>query len=263
MVYWPPEDNNGSNVADAQALLALQQTLYQSKNPTRRWLHCSRRDWIVETLRAHGPVNRALEVGPGSGVYLPTLAEIATDVTAADIEAAYLDQARELASDLPGLECITDDITDSQLPEAAYDLVLCSEVIEHIEDSPAALLGLRQRLAPGGKLVLSTPHAFSPLELTAKIALLPGVIDLVRRIYGEDVMETGHVNLLTERRLKNQLSDAGLEVVSQHKGGMYLPLLAEFGGETAQRWLARLEDRLRDGPLDGLLWTQYYVLQAA
>jgi hypothetical protein len=31
-------------------LVALQQTLYNSKNPTRRWLHCLRRDWIIDTI---------------------------------------------------------------------------------------------------------------------------------------------------------------------------------------------------------------------
>ena len=38
----------------AAELVALQETLYRSGNPTRRWLHCIRRDWIFAALRRQG-----------------------------------------------------------------------------------------------------------------------------------------------------------------------------------------------------------------
>ena len=81
-------------------LLALQETLYTSRNPTRRWLHRTRRERIERMLRraaADGPTGRALEVGPGSGVYLPILAELFEEVVAADVEEEFLDNARRLA----------------------------------------------------------------------------------------------------------------------------------------------------------------------
>src|SRR5665213_733767 len=80
-----------------EELFRLQETLYESSNPTRRWLHCSRRDWVIAAINRWGVgVGRALEVGPGSGVYLPTLAAAATEVVAIDIEDAYLDRLRQL-----------------------------------------------------------------------------------------------------------------------------------------------------------------------
>ncbi len=50
-------------------LLPLLDTLYESSNPTRKWLHCSRRDWIIGKIReaAHERPGRALEVGFGAG----------------------------------------------------------------------------------------------------------------------------------------------------------------------------------------------------
>lgn len=251
--------------ATNRELVELQETLYNSKNPTRSWLHISRRDWIMDALRASASgrdIHRAIEVGPGSGVYLPLLSELAREVVAADIEQAYLEHAEALAETLPNLDCRTVDITRSDLPTGEFDLVLCTEVIEHIADSPAALRGLRSLVAKGGRLVLSTPQRYSPLELFAKIAFLPGIIDIVRWIYREPIIPTGHINLLTEKTLKTQLDDAGLVILDEYKCGMYLPVVAEALGHTGLRFEQWLEKTIRGTWLDALLWTQCYVLAA-
>ena len=249
-------------MASPTELVALQETLYRSANPTRRWLHCSRRDWIIAALRRHAsPGGQALEVGPGCGVYLPVLASLFGRVVAADIEEAYLHHAARLRQTLPNLALVRDDVCASSLPEHSFDLVLCTEVIEHIPQSEAVLRGIRRLLKPGGVLVLSTPQRYSPLELAAKIAFLPGVIQLVRQVYREPVLETGHINLMTAHALRRQLHGAGFGIVEQHRSGLYLPLVAEFGGEPGLRFLQWLAGRL--GVASNLLWTQYYVARSA
>lgn len=252
-------------MASELELVALQETLYRSTNPTRRWLHCTRRDWIIYALRhsAAPSQQRALEVGPGSGVYLPTLAAMFAEVVATDIELAYLNHAAPMRVRLTNLQLLEDDICHSTMPAHSFDLILCTEVIEHIRDSAAALAEMRRLLKPGGVLVLSTPQRYSPLELTAKVAFLPGVIQLVRRIYREPILETGHINLMTAGTVRRQLSDAGFAVALQHQTGMYVPLLAEFGGAWALHLERLLERSLRGGVAGGLLWTQYYIARAA
>ena len=249
----------------AAELLALQDTLYASRNPTRRWLHAVRRAAIEEALRrlAAAGARTAVEVGPGSGVYLPLMAELFERVTASDIEEAFLVRARELAATRSNLEVVRDDVTGSSLPAGGFDVVLCSEVIEHLRDARPALRGLRRLLAPGGTVVLSTPQRWSPLEVAGRVAFLPGVVQIVRAVYREPVLPTGHVGLLTERALRRELAGAGLRVRELRKTGLYLPLVAEAGGARAQRLQARLAERLRHGRLDGLLWTQIYLLDAA
>lgn len=246
---------------DDEALFELQQTLYTSKNPTRRWLHVSRRAWITAALRrlARPGTHEVIEVGPGSGVYLPVLAGLAEHVVATDVESAYLDRLDPIVEEHPNVELVLDDITRSGLASDTFDLVLCTEVIEHIPDSPAALGEMHRLLKPGGALVLSTPQRYSPLEVTAKIAFLPGVIELVRRVYAEPVLETGHVNLMTRRTLERQLTAAGFVVEERHLAGVYLPVVAETMGTTALRVEQWLERHLRGSRLDWLLWTQYVV----
>jgi len=252
--------------------LKLQQTLYTSRNPTRRWLHCGRRDWIVQVLRSQGEsVPRALEVGPGSGEYLPTLMALADLVVATDIQWAYLSNARDKvgyapsgyapSGYAPSLVCVCDDISNSALVGGRFELILCTEVIEHLADSTTALNCLSGLLSAEGVLILTTPQRFSTLELVGRIALLPGIIWLIRKIYAEPVLPMGHINLLSAAQLRVQLDCAGLKIVQQHKCGFYLPLLAEFTGEWGTRLLKKLESRLQHSRWSGLLWTQCYVLK--
>lgn len=210
--------------------------------------------------RVTGPgVARALEVGPGSGVYLPTLAGLAGEVVATDIQREYLDRARIELARFPNLSFLVDDICDSRLPASSFDLVLCTEVVEHIADSAAALRSIGRLLRPGGHLVLSTPQPWSTLELAGRIAFRPGVIRIVRRVYQEPILETGHINLLSPRKLEDQLREAGLAIEARHTAGLYLPVLAEFGGERGRRAASWLEPGLRRSPLRHVLWTQHVV----
>ena len=245
-------------------LVELQRALYESRNPTRRWLHCTRRDWIVERLArlaAEGRHN-ALEIGPGSGVYVLQLARMFDRVTVSDVQDAFLDAARALTANHRNVTVVRDDIRRPALPAASFDVVLCTEVIEHVRESREALAGMRRLLRPGGVLLLSTPQRFSPLEICATIAFLPGVIEFVRRVYREPILPTGHVNPMTARAVRRQLAEAGFTIREAHTSGVYLPVLAEAGGEPARRLAAWLERRIRGGALDWLLWTQYYVAVA-
>lgn len=54
------------------------------------------------------------------------------------------------------LEC---DIKAIPEPDAAFDAILCSEVLEHVPDPTKALDEFARLLKPGGKLILTAPFA--------------------------------------------------------------------------------------------------------
>src|ERR1700730_5803472 len=183
---------------DSEAqLITLLETLYHSRNPTRRWLHCTRRDWLLAKIAecARERPGRALEIGFGAGVYLRELATRYKEVVGTDLNLGQIEHARARTADVVNLEVLIDDITDSHLPAHSFDLVLCSEVLEHIRNTGRAITGIRRVLAPGGLLIVSTPQRHSLMELACKLAFMPGIIDVVRRVYGEAVFETGHVSI--------------------------------------------------------------------
>lgn len=244
-----------------QELLDLQKTLYTSKNATRRTLHCTRRDWILDAITRNRPPNakKALEIGPGSGVYLPTLARNFDEVVAADVERAFLTEAQSLRRLHPNISVVEDNIVASKLPAASCDLILCTEVIEHIAQSFAALQNIRRVIKPNGVLILSTPQRYSTLELAGKIAFLPGVIQLVRLVYSEPIIETGHINLMTAKTMQRQLHGAGFAIKESFVSGLYIPFVAEFLGELGLRFQQACESFLKRIGTTGILWTQFYV----
>lgn len=247
-------------LARDEEILKIQKTIYDSANPTRRWLHRTRRAWVMDAIRRHAkPEGRAIEIGPGSGVYLPHLLSHFARVEAADIEPQFLTEAERLATGDPRLTTRIADITRDALPEKAYDLILCTEVIEHIGDSASALHRMAGMLKPEGVLVLTTPHRWSLLEMTAWLAFKPGFIHLVRAIYGEAVFEMGHINLLTRATLARQLSAARLHAFEEEVMGLYLPLIAEFAGKSGQKFEEWLEGKMKRTGLRQLLWTQAYL----
>jgi SAM-dependent methyltransferase len=247
--------------ASDDELVSLQRTLYASRNPTRKWLHNTRREWISQALRRVGTgAGRALEIGPGSGIYVPVLKEICSEVCLADCEKSYLHAIEARYSNDPTVKLMVDDITRSTLPAEYFDRVLCTEVVEHIGDSASAFRHIARIMKPDGILILSTPQRYSTLEVTARIALSPGLIPLTRLLYRESVMELGHINLMTETTVRRQLEFAGLTVIEQYKGGLYLPGIAELMGLPGQRIAAGLERQIRGTWLESILWTQYYLV---
>lgn len=244
-------------------LFDLQEAIYLSKNPTRRRLHQMRLRWVREALADHGrsvPLSRAIEYGPGSGLYLPELLDVCDEVIAADVEMAYLSGIHSRLSDSRRISLIVDDIQDSKFADQTFGLALCSEVLEHIQSPELGLKTLYRILAPGGIAVVTTPQRFSLMELSCKIAFLPGAIQLVRRIYREPVLETGHISLRTQSAFQAAIAAAGFQIIRQERFGLYLPLLAEFGGMRGGRLIERLEARMYDSRWSWALWTQAYVL---
>ncbi len=224
-----------------------------------------RLDWVTNAISVYAnlaPLQKAIEYGPGSGIYLPVLARYFPSVVAADVEAAYLEGVEALiGGGLDNLSLITDDITHSALPAASFGLVLCSEVLEHVSSPEFALKNIYRILHPGGIAIITTPQRNSVMELCCKVAFLPGVIQLVRSIYRESISETRHVSLRSSEQILSALSCCGFSLFHAEKFGLYLPLIAEFGGDKGGRIIEGFEGCLKDTCLDWLLWTQAYVVQ--
>lgn len=62
------------------------------------------------------------------------------------------------------------DIIDIPEPDASFDVVMCTEVLEHVPDPTRALNELSRLLKPGGRLILTAPFCslthFSPYHFS-------------------------------------------------------------------------------------------------
>ena len=102
-----------------------------------------------------------LEVGPGHGLmtYFASQSPLARSIEAWDVSEVSLSHTRA-ALDLLGagqaISLVATDVMNAK-PSRTYDLVVISEVLEHLERPDLALRSLRRAVAPGGRLFVNVP----------------------------------------------------------------------------------------------------------
>jgi SAM-dependent methyltransferase len=114
------------------------------------------RYWAAAALAAG---RRVLDAGCGTGYGTETLAAAgARSVSAIDVAQEAVDVTRRRLGDRFAAEVVRADLHELPFPDGAFDLVVCFEVIEHVEDQDGAIAELRRVLAPDGVLALSSPN---------------------------------------------------------------------------------------------------------
>ena len=100
---------------------------------------------------------RVLDAGSGSGYGSAELAKTAASVLGVDQAADAVRFARENYR-LPNLRFAQASVAALPLADAAFDLVVAFEVIEHLEQWREFLLEVRRALVPAGQFIVSTPN---------------------------------------------------------------------------------------------------------
>jgi SAM-dependent methyltransferase len=150
-------------------------------------------------LRAFvGRGDRALDLGCGTGVFTAALAEAGAGAIGVEVAEAALARARAAH---PQLDFRLVSL-DGPLPFAdrAFDVVWASEVIEHVADTERWLREVARVLAPGGRLLLTTPNH-------PRMALAVRGIERYSEPFGD------HLHLYTRRSLTLALTELGFEQV--------------------------------------------------
>ena len=102
---------------------------------------------------------RVLDLGSGEGYGSNMLAATASSVVGVDLDEAAIRHANTKYGAL-NLSFLLGSITDVPIPEEhTFDVVVCFEAIEHVEDHEALLTGIGKLLAEDGLLIISTPNA--------------------------------------------------------------------------------------------------------
>jgi 2-polyprenyl-3-methyl-5-hydroxy-6-metoxy-1,4-benzoquinol methylase len=108
-----------------------------------------------------------LEVACGVGGITLPLARLGGRVRALDIDRADVErlaaQARELRFD--NLSAGVEDAFTFR-HDARYDVIVASEVMEHVIDPDAMLDNMVRHMAPGALMVVTTPNGYGPWELS-------------------------------------------------------------------------------------------------
>lgn len=120
---------------------------------------------VVEALSRNHALparGRLLDIGCGNGALLRAFHDAAPDWTLAGLELD--DRNRAAVESIPGVEALyTGGPADAP---GAFDVVTMIHALEHIPDPQQYLESIKQKLKPGGLLVLEQPHYIeNPFEL--------------------------------------------------------------------------------------------------
>ncbi len=163
----------------------------------------------------------AVDIGCGDGSATAVATALCQKTPGADVRLVGFDwscAALDRAS-RRGLAVVRASVEGPGLPLASgsVDVVVMSELIEHVVDTDAVLLEAMRVLVPGGKLLLSTPNLaawYNRALLTFGVQPLFTEVSL-RRIYGRPGSEVvGHLRVFTRRALEGILTDTGFVEVT-------------------------------------------------
>jgi SAM-dependent methyltransferase len=120
------------------------------------WWFVARRRIVSALIQQHRPTEkplRILEIGCGTG------SNIAMLQTFGSVDAVEPDDgARELAAQRSGVAVRGGYLPEGvELADGHYDLIVLLDVLEHIPEDLPALVALRAKLAPGGRLLVTVP----------------------------------------------------------------------------------------------------------
>ncbi|WP_226343896.1 class I SAM-dependent methyltransferase [Agilicoccus flavus] len=151
--------------------------------------------------------DRALDLGCGQGRHAFELYRRGLDVVAfdqnesdlADVETMFGAMADEGEGAPGGARVRAGDALAMPFADSEFDVVVASEILEHIPDDRTAIAEAVRVLRPGGLLAVSVPRAWPERICWA-----------LSREYHE--VEGGHVRIYREDRLAGQLTQAGVDV---------------------------------------------------
>jgi 2-polyprenyl-3-methyl-5-hydroxy-6-metoxy-1,4-benzoquinol methylase len=107
---------------------------------------------------------RALDYGCGSGVLTGILQKACELVVATDLSTSMVDITRRKYAECPNVQVSRIDA----VPRMQFDLVICSSVVEYVDDPDDFVAALAAHLRPDGVLLMTFSNKFGPLQILGR-----------------------------------------------------------------------------------------------
>jgi 2-polyprenyl-3-methyl-5-hydroxy-6-metoxy-1,4-benzoquinol methylase len=161
--------------------------------------------WLVEraVLRHTSVGDRIFDAGVSTGYLAQRFLQAGRRVDGADIDPAAAQAAMQLCE-----QVWVGDLQHFAVEqmEHNYQLMLFADTLEHLPDPPALLRRLRDRLEPGGTLVVSLPNV---ANWAMRLGLLAGRFRYTER----GILDRTHLRFYTKRTAAEMLADGGFETI--------------------------------------------------
>jgi len=117
---------------------------------------------VIRVLQSHHvfeDVHKMIDVGCGTGQFIAELLKVYPEIecTGTDFSTESIEVCKQL--NINAKFCVLDLYEENSEEFSNYDLVVCSEVLEHLVFPQTAIMNLLKLLAPKtGKLVIAVPN---------------------------------------------------------------------------------------------------------
>jgi len=125
---------------------------------------------LVDALLPRRPHLRALEIGYGSGIFLPHLATRFATLAGIDAHPHHARVAETLKAYGVAADLRCGSASELPFADASIDVAISVSAIEFVADIAGAARELRRVLAPGGAFVLVMPGSSPLLDLALRVA---------------------------------------------------------------------------------------------
>ena len=144
---------------------------YSHPNPFINWLFWQRLHKVMNYVERDAPYEHVLDFGCGSGVMLPFLCGISKRVTAMDIDLLPFERVSRLRAFPANLNVLNArEVTLKDLPKASFDIIVATDVLEHVADLPGTLADMGALLKSGGQIIISGPTENVLYKIGRKLA---------------------------------------------------------------------------------------------
>ncbi|GAK49655.1 hypothetical protein U14_00878 [Candidatus Moduliflexus flocculans] len=136
---------------------------YYSPRPGTRYTFTRRLEVMLPLIQQSLPTQNILEIGCGAGLLSLSLAKDAETIVGIDVSESAIAFAKTLQQKLccANVAFEIGDAEHLQFQDQTFELLLCSEVLEHLIAPELALAEFRRVLKPNGCVILTTPSAVS------------------------------------------------------------------------------------------------------
>ena len=150
-----------------------------------------------------------LELGASVGLMTEIMHSWGIAVTAVEIDRTARDILNESATRVL-IGDLDDPRTLEPLGDERFDVVLASDVLEHLKDPLRCLRQAVQHVKPDGRVIVSIPNI---AHGDIRLALLAGSFEYADM----GLLDRTHIKFFTRSSLSNFLASAGLEPIRWHR----------------------------------------------
>jgi 2-polyprenyl-3-methyl-5-hydroxy-6-metoxy-1,4-benzoquinol methylase len=187
-----------------------------------------RLNFIESSLNSfNGKKLNVLDVGCGNGNISRFIGSKGHNVLGIDISDATISKAISLTN-MPNVK-FRNVAVESIVAEETFDVIICSEVIEHLDTPSTVVNALKKLLSKNGVLIVTVPNGFGPRELfitkplqflKTKTPKIYGFVNSIKHSMGftgatvqSDAENLTHIQFFTKKSLCNLIDSKDMNLI--------------------------------------------------